>query len=219
MILMWGATATPDAAPLVDVAGLDARFVLDIRYATADNFFGEQVYPEARCILRRDVAKQVTKAQRWLDAHHPGLRLLFKDCYRPDPIQHVLWDAVKGTSKAAYVANPNTKTGSIHSYGAAVDLTLADAQGEELDMGTPYDHLGKLAEPRHEARFLARGELTQAQVDRRLILRRAMTEGGGFVMINNEWWHFNAAPAAEVRKKYRRLSVPFEAVPRPGKED
>jgi D-alanyl-D-alanine dipeptidase len=215
LVMLACAAAPAEAADLVDVAGLDRRFLFDIRYATADNFFGQKVYPEARCVLRRAVAKQVVAAQRWLDAHHPGLRLMFKDCYRPDPIQHVLWDAVKGTPKAAYVANPHTPTGSIHSYGAAVDLTLADADGKELDMGTPYDHLGKLAEPRHEATFVKKGELTPAQVDRRLILRHAMTVGGGFSMIRNEWWHFNAGPAAEVRKKYRRLSVPFEAVPRP----
>jgi len=215
LLILMCAAPPAAAADLVDVAGLDRRFLLDIRYATADNFFGQKVYPEARCLLRREVAKQVVEAQHWLDEHHPGLRLMFKDCYRPDPIQHVLWDAVKGTSKAAYVANPNTATGSIHSYGAAVDLTLADADGKELDMGTPYDHLGKLAEPRHEARFVKNGELSQEQVDRRQILRTSMTVGGGFSMIRNEWWHFNAAPAAQIRKKYRRLSVPFNAVPRP----
>lgn len=208
--------AAPPAAPdLVDVEGLDARFVLDIRYATKDNFFGQRVYPEARCILVREAADMVVKAQAWLDAHHPGLRLLFKDCYRPNPIQHVLWDAVKGTKKARYVANPNTRTGSIHSYGAAVDLTLADAKGKELDMGTPYDHLGRLAEPRHEEEYLASGKLTKQQVKNRRILRKAMRTGGGFKMIRNEWWHFNAAPSKVIRKKYRRLDVPFSAVPKP----
>lgn len=203
----------PPAPDLVDVAALDDRFVLDIRYATKDNFFGQKVYPEARCVLLRFAAKKVVKAQAWLDAHHPGLRLMFKDCYRPDPIQHVLWDAVKGTKKARYVANPNTRTGSIHSYGAAVDLTLADQKGEELDMGTAYDHLGRLAEPRHEDEYLASGELTKAQVKNRRILRKAMLTAG-FTMIRNEWWHFNAAPSKVVRKKYRRLDVPFTAVPR-----
>lgn len=209
------ALCTGPEPDLVDVAGLDARFRLDIRYATTDNFFGQKVYPEARCLLLRPVAKKVVKAQAWLDAHHPGLVLLFKDCYRPNPIQHVLWDAVKGTPKARYVANPNTKTGSIHSYGAAVDLTLADPKGAELDMGTEYDHLGRLAEPRHEAEYLEAGKLTKAQVRSRRILRDAMLKGGGFTMIRNEWWHFNAAPSRVIRKKYRRLDVPFSAVPRP----
>lgn len=215
--LLWVAAGPATAAepPLVDVAGLDARFLFDIRYATADNFFAQKVYPEARCLLRPLTAEKVMKAQAWLDENHSGLRLLFKDCYRPDPIQHVLWDAVKGTPKARYVANPNTKTGSIHSYGAAVDLTLADAQGKELDMGTPYDHLGRLAEPRHEQAYLKTGELSAQHVAHRRILRAAMVKGGGFVKIPNEWWHFNAAPARVIRNKYSRLSVPFSAVPPP----
>lgn len=210
-------SASPKA-DLVDVKALDKRFVLDIRYATEDNFFGKKVYPEARCVLRRDVAKMVVKAQAWLDAKHDGLVLMFKDCYRPDPVQKVLWDAVKGTPKARYVANPNTKTGSIHSYGAAVDLTLVDHLGQELDMGTPYDHLGRLAEPRHEAEYLDSGELTTEQLRNRQILRDAMVKGGGFRIIRNEWWHFNAAPSKVIRKKYKRLSVPFSAVPKPSAE-
>lgn len=206
------------ASDLVDVAALDTRFLLDIKYATSDNFFGKTVYPEARCILRKEVATMVVKAQRWLDAHHPGLRLMFKDCYRPQAVQHVLWNAVKGTPKARYVANPHTRTGSIHSYGAAVDLTLADADGRELDMGTPYDHLGKLAEPRHESRYLAEGKLTKAQVKNRKTLRVAMTKAG-FRIIRNEWWHFNAAPSKVIRKKYPRLDVPFSSVPRTASGD
>lgn len=198
--------------PLVDVTRLDPRFRLDIRYATSNNFFNEKVYPEARCLLRPEVAARVVAAQRWLDAHHPGLVFLFKDCYRPNHVQRVLWTAVKGTKKARYVANPDTKTGSIHSYGAAVDLTLTTTAGEELDMGTPYDHLGRLAEPRHEARFLREKKLTPRQVENRRILRRAMTEGGAFRIVRNEWWHFNAAPAREIRRRFPRLDIPFSAV-------
>ncbi len=215
-LLLVSAGPSP-SADLLDVSGLDPRFVLDIRYATADNFFGKKVYPEARCILRRFTADKVVKAQAWLDKNHPGLRLMFKDCYRPDPIQHVLWDAVKGTKQAGYVANPHTKTGSIHSYGAAVDLTLADDKNRELDMGTPYDHLGRLAQPRHEAEYLKAGKLTAKQVKNRRILRDAMLKGGGFRMISNEWWHFNAASSRVIRKKFSRLSVPFSAVPLPPK--
>lgn len=215
--VLAGAPVAP-VADLVDVAALDQRFRFDIRYATEDNFFGKKVYPEARCLLRREVAGQVVRAQAWLDRHHAGYVLLFKDCYRPDSVQGVLYDAVRGTSKARYVADPKTRTGSIHSYGAAVDLTLAGPDGREVDMGTPYDHLGRRAEPRLEKRLLRQGKLTSSQVVNRRLLRRAMVKGGGFSMIRNEWWHFNAAPAREIRKKYRRLDVPFSSVPRPPKE-
>ena len=199
--------------PLVDVMALNDRFLLDLKYATTDNFFGQKVYPVQRCLLRQSVAERMAQAQKWLDEHHPGLRLMFKDCYRPDDVQWIMWAAVKGTPKAAYVANPETVTGSIHSYGGAVDLTLAGKDGEELDMGTPYDFLGKLAEPRHEARFLKEGKLTELHLKNRRILREAML-GAGMHMLKNEWWHFNADTAAKVRKKYSRLNVPFEAVAR-----
>jgi D-alanyl-D-alanine dipeptidase len=201
---------------LVDVATLDPRFLLDIKYATTDNFFGQKVYPEPRCFLVESVAEKMVAAQRWLDRRHAGLRLMFKDCYRPHSVQLVMWEAVKGTPKARYVANPHNAVGSIHSYGAAVDVTLADAQGRELDMGTPYDHLGVLAEPRHEAKFLEEGKLTKTEVENRRILRRAMRASGMHGLLN-EWWHFNEHSPRVIRKKYPRLDVPFSALP-PGKE-
>lgn len=197
--------------PLVDVIAMSDRFLLDLKYATTDNFFGQKVYPVARCLLRKSVAWRMVQAQAWLDKHHAGLRLMFKDCYRPDDVQWIMWAAVKGTPKAAYVANPETVTGSIHSYGGAVDLTLADAAGKELDMGTPYDFLGKLAEPRHEERFLKEGKLKPEHLENRRILREAMLTAG-MHMLKNEWWHFNADTAANVRRKYSRLNVPLEAV-------
>ncbi len=200
-------------APLVDMAKLHPAFLFDIRYATADNFFGKKAYPVARCLLLESTAKKVVAAQRWLSQKHPGLRLLFKDCYRPDHVQALLWNAVKGTKKARYVANPKTKTGSIHSYGAAVDLTLADAKGQELDMGTPYDDLSALSQPRHEAKYLASGALTKLQIQNRRVLRQAMVKAGGMRMIRNEWWHFNEDSAKRIRGKYRRLNVPLSSVP------
>lgn len=205
--------ALAGAPELVDVSTLSDRVRLDIRYATEDNFFGKKVYPEGRCILRKEVAEMLLAAQAKLDARGEGEVLLLKDCYRPDHIQEVLWDAVKGTPKARYVANPHTRTGSIHAYAAAVDLTLADAGGTELDMGTPYDHLERLAEPRHEAEYLAKGALTKAQVAARRRLRTVM-KAAGFTIIPNEWWHFNAAPSKEIRRRWKRLDVPFSAVPK-----
>lgn len=211
LILLVLASTEP-LPELVDVTTLDPRFLLDIKYATEDNFFGKKVYPEARCLLVKSVAEKIVAAQRWLDDHHRGLRLMFKDCYRPHSVQLVMWEAVKGTPKARYVANPHTKTGSVHSYGAAVDLTLADEGGREIDMGTPYDHLGELAEPRYEAKFLREGKLSEAQLRNRRILRQAMRESGMHGLLN-EWWHFNEHAPDAIRNKYPRLDVPFSAFP------
>jgi zinc D-Ala-D-Ala dipeptidase len=211
MLLAW-LTATLLSSPtLVDVMKLEPRFVLDIRYATTDNFTGKQLYPVARCLLRPEVADKLLVAQKWLDEHERGHVLMLKDCYRPASIQRVLFDAVKGTAKQSYVMNPDSKTGSVHNYGAAVDLTLAK-DGRELDMGTAYDHLGVLAEPRHEERFVAEGKLTRAQVAARHVLRDAMV-AAGFRPLSNEWWHFDALQGAALRARYNKLDIPLEAVP------
>lgn len=211
-------SALPTTVPkgeeaLVDVAKLHPKFKLDIKYATTDNFAKVKAYSVARCFLRESVAKKMRKAQEWLDQSHPKTYLIFKDCYRPNRVQKILWDAVKGTKMAAYVANPNSKTGSIHSYGAAVDLTLGRIGHGDLDMGTPYDFLGKLAEPRHEQRFLKQGRLSKNQIKNRRRLRKAMVEIAGMKSIRNEWWHFNSDSARKIRQRYSRLNVPLSAIP------
>lgn len=200
------------AAPeLVDVEGLHPNFRFDLVYATPNNFAQKVIYPEARCLLRPEVAKKMVAAQQWLEQQHPGYSLLFKDCYRPHSAQFLLWEAVKGTPKTKYLATPNGQ-GSVHSFGVAVDVTLIH-EGVEVDMGTIYDHLGIESEPRYEKRFLAEGVLTQRQLDHRLILRNAM-RNNGMRTIPNEWWHFDELPKAEVLRRYPRLDLPFSAVPR-----
>ncbi len=196
---------------LVDASRLDPRFVVDIRYATTDNFTGRRLYPVGRCLLRRAIGEKLVLAQRWLDRNAPGYVLVLKDCYRPAHLQRLMFDVVRGTPKETFVANPD-KGGSVHNFAAAVDLTLA-RDGREVDMGTPYDFFGALAEPRFEERFVAEGRLTRAQVERRRALRDAMVKGGGFKTIANEWWHFDALQGAELRTRYRMMDVPLDAVP------
>ena len=189
--------------PLVDVSTYDPRLTFDIRYATTANFTGIKLYPIARCLLRPEVAAMLKKAEDTLVAADFGL--LLKDCYRPISVQRRMWEVVQGTPQEPYVTNPNSKYGSVHNYGAAVDVTLQKS-GKEVDMGTPYDHLGKLAEPRHEADFLRTNQLTQSQVDNRKILRAAML-AAGFKSIQNEWWHFDALRGEALRKTYAPLDI------------
>ncbi len=111
----------------------------------------------------------------------------------------LLWNKVKGTQQQNYVANPTR--GSLHNYGFAVDLSLMDAQGREVDMGTPFDAFTPMAEPRVEAQMLREGKLTETQVGNRKILREAMEEMG-FRQLPIEWWHFDALPADRVRSAY-----------------
>lgn len=197
-------------AVLTDPLTLDPTLRLDLRYATDDNFAHTQLYPVARCLLRPEVARMLAKAQGYLAAQQPGHTLVLKDCYRPRSVQARLWSVVRGTKQQGYVADPNgPRGGSVHSYAAAVDLTVADAEGHELDMGTPFDYLGRLAEPRREAAYAASGELTAAQLRNRKLLRAAMVQGGGFRAIPNEWWHFDAWQGAALRQRYQALDVPL----------
>ena len=203
--------------PLVDVHTVVPKAQIDMPYAGTNNVAETRLYPVARCLLRAEVAKMLALSQAYLDTHKPGTYLLLKDCYRPLSAQQKLFAAVLGTRRQHYVANPNRRHGSVHTYGAAVDVTLAELKHGELDMGTPFDFLGPLAEPRREAEYLRSQQLTREQVARRHLLRDAMVKGGGFLPISNEWWHFDAWRGARLRARYDVLDLPLDSplVPAP----
>lgn len=174
--------------------------VIDLRYAGTDNFTGQNLYgPFNRLFLHKRAADKLKAAIALLKHEHPGYKFIIYDGLRPRSVQWQLWRKVAGTPQEKYVADP--KKGSIHNYGLAIDLSVVDVQGHELDMGTGFDSFTPLAEPQLEQQKLASGELTQAQLDNRLILRRAM-EGAGFKVLPEEWWHFDALGADLVRKQF-----------------
>lgn len=168
-------------AELVDVSTVIPDAVIDMRYATDDNFTGKQLYPVARCKLRRAVAARLARAAKVLRGQ--GRRLLIWDCYRPVSIQKELW---KRVPDERYVANP--KQGSRHNRGAAVDLGLVDADGKPVPLPTKFDEFSAAA---HRDRAL---EGTRGVEARRL--ERAM-KAAGFVGLPTEWWHFDAPDAAK----------------------
>lgn len=187
---------------LVPVSGPGSNIRTDLRYSTSRNFLGFDVYGcLSEAYLQPSVAAMLGKAATALSRIRPGYRLLVLDAARPVWAQKILWDRIPGppSRKRVYVADP--RRGSIHNYGAAVDLTLTDSLGRELDMGTPYDFFGLLAQPRCEARFLREGKLSQVQIQNRRLLRRVMT-GAGFSPISSEWWHFNSMSLARARKVF-----------------
>lgn len=188
------------AQGLVDLHSVDPSIQVSLAYATTDNFLNENVYGElTRCYLQPVVAEMLAEAQRLLKAERPDWSLLVFDGVRPRSVQRKMWAIVKGTPQQKYVAPPSS--GSMHNYGAAVDLGLSDAQGAIVDMGTPFDFFGPLAQPRYEAQYLESGELTQEQLNHRLLLRNAMRQAG-FHMIMSEWWHFNAFSREEVKQRF-----------------
>lgn len=151
-------------------------FVYDMKYATEDNFLKAKVYECSECYLRLKTVNAIIKANE--KALKKGYRIKLFDCYRPLDIQKKMW---KIFPNAKYVANP--AKGSIHNRGGALDLTLVDKNGNELDMGTPFDFFGK--EAAH-----AYTNLSNNQLSNRKLLKRIM-QSSNFNAIKSEWWHYN----------------------------
>ena len=189
---------------VVNIQELDPTILVDLRYSSKNNFLKKDMYGDLEeCFLRRKPAEMLCQANKHLKASHPELRLLVFDGLRTRSVQTKLWDAldtIPVSERAQFVADP--KKGSIHNYGAAVDLTLALENGSELDMGTKYDHFGELAFPVLEDSLLALGKLTDKQIENRTILRKVMTKAG-FSTIDSEWWHFDAFSYNETKNKYK----------------
>ncbi|MBU8895492.1 D-alanyl-D-alanine dipeptidase [Corallococcus sp. H22C18031201] len=188
----------PDAsiAPLVDATTVVEDLVLDLRYATPDNFLNRKVYPDgARCLLLPDAARRLKQAA---DALRPkGYRLKVYDCYRPRAVQWEMW---KIMPKPGYVADP--RKGSNHNRGAAVDLTLVTREGGEVEMPTPFDSFSPAAHQGYTGG-------TPASRAHRAILLEAMT-GTGFTPNKMEWWHFDLPGATKLPVQ----DVPFTS-PKP----
>jgi len=191
--------ASKDFVELTGMAGL----VIDLRYATPNNFVGQNMYGEFnKAFLHQIAAEKLTKALRNLQGINPKYKFVIFDALRPRSVQYVLWNKVKGTDREKYVANPTG--GSIHNFGFALDLSILDETGRGLDMGTDFDDFSPLAQPLLENQFLKAGKLTDRQINTRRILRKVM-EGAGFVQLPLEWWHFDALPSVEVKAKYKMV--------------
>jgi D-alanyl-D-alanine dipeptidase len=182
---------------LVDLAKLDSRIRLDIRYATADNFLSTPVYTSARAFLQRPAAEALLRAHRELSKS--GYGLLIFDAYRPWYVTRIFWDATP-PDKHVFVANP--AKGSRHNRGCAVDLSLYElATGREVPMPGGYDEMSD----RSYANY-AGG--TAVQRANRRLLRLAM-EKQGFTVYKKEWWHFDYRDWP----RYAIGNIPFEEVP------
>lgn len=161
---------------IVDLRSIDPTFVLDIRYATEDNFTKTVLYPAAAAKLRRVAAESLAAVQRELRTMGLGLKIF--DGYRPLAIQWKLWEIVPNPD---FVADP--RKGSKHNRGAAVDLTLIDSLGNELEMPTGYDDFTERASHEYTA-------LSEQVLANRALLLEVMTKHG-FLPIKSEWWHYD----------------------------
>lgn len=189
----------PDFRPLSSIAGI----AVDLRYAGVRNFVGRDLYGSLDCAwLHRLAADGLARAAAHLAEAAPGHRVLVLDALRPHRVQVLLWDFLDGSGLQQYVADP--ARGSIHSFGMALDVTVVDADGRELDMGSGFDEMNERSHPRLEAAHLASGALTPAQVGHRALLRSAMA-AGGFNGIDLEWWHFDMLDRQHVRQHFIRV--------------
>lgn len=208
---------------LVDIHAADTSILIRMVYATTDNFMKRNLYGTFnRAYLRKVVAEKLVTAQKYLSEKHPGYHLLVYDALRPRRVQRQMWNTVKGTPQQSYVANP--ERGSIHNYGAAVDLTITDENRVPFDMGTPFDYFNGKAQPRYESYFIDSTKINDSNLTKniktkirndirnsgllnrnalrnRLLLRDIMKKAD-FIPIASEWWHFNAYSKEETRKRF-----------------
>ena len=155
-------------------------FVYDMKYATADNFLKEKVYDCAECYIRLKTVKALIEANN--EFIKLGFKIKLYDCYRPLDVQKKMWAIVPNPS---YVANP--AKGSIHNKGGAVDISLVDFSGNELDMGTKFDHFGQ--EAGHNYLKLSNNILENRKLLKSIMLKFK------FNSFDSEWWHYNLQSA------------------------
>ncbi|MBK8394854.1 MAG: M15 family metallopeptidase [Leptospiraceae bacterium] len=172
-----------------------------LKYASSDNFMQENLYGKfTSCYLHKEAYLKFQKAIQLLKSRKSKWKFILYDCLRPRSVQNRLWEKVKGTDQEPYVANP--EKGSIHNFGFAIDVSLLNESGEQIDMGTEFDDFTPLAEPTKEEKFIREGKLTKLQVGNRRILRSILIEAG-FTQRPNEWWHYDAISSQIVKKRYK----------------
>ena len=184
LIFFTGALSTPAVAQetfdLVDIRKIDRTIVIDLRYAGPNNIAGHPLYPPGtRALVRPDVARRLVAAQTFLRRHKYGLKIW--DAYRPRTAQLELWKASRSN---AYVANPETTNGSLHSWGLAVDATLVDARKREVRMPTDFDDFTPAAMWHYQG--------ADPSIRSNLLLLQIAMREGGFYGLRTEWWHFIA---------------------------
>ena len=163
---------------LIDLKKYIPSLVLDLRYATTNNFMKEKLYPAiTTTYLRKTAADSLSKIE--IQLKEMGLGLKIFDAYRPYTVTEKMWEPVQDDR---YAADP--KKGSGHNRGVAVDLTIINLMsGEELDMGTNFDNFTDTA---HHA-FI---NLPETILQNRLLLKTTM-EQHGFKALDTEWWHYS----------------------------
>jgi zinc D-Ala-D-Ala dipeptidase len=187
----------------VDIGALDSTIKVDLRYGDTSNFLKKDFYNGLKkAFFPCEMATKICNAQHYLRSFNPSYSLLILDATRPFHVQKMMWDSLdmEADKKYNYLAPPFNP--SLHNYGCAVDVTIYDnAAGKALDMGSAFDHFGKLSEPVYEWQFLKSGELSREAYENRLLLRKVM-QMAKLNPINSEWWHFNLCSKEHAAKNF-----------------
>ncbi len=177
---------------LVEIQKAIPSVVLDIRYATTNNFMNEVMYAQPRAFARRPVVEKLKQIQQELAKKGYGLKIY--DAYRPYTITKAFYEKA---SDKNFVANP--AEGSKHNRGCAVDITLVDLKtGKELPMPTAYDSFTPQASPTYEK--------LSPEIKKNRDYLISIMHSHGFKVVYNEWWHFDF----NGWQNYDLMDIPFE---------
>lgn len=179
---------------LVEIKKYIPEIVLDIRYATTNNFMHRQMYAQAKAFARLRVVLALKEAEA--DLKKKGLGIKIYDAYRPYAITVKFYETAHDTN---FVADP--RKGSKHNRGCAIDMGLIDLKtGKDLDMPTGFDSFSKRAASNY-------ADLPKQELDNRAVIKMAM-ESHGFTELPSEWWHFDFNGWS----KCPLLDIPFSAI-------
>jgi len=178
---------------LVELKDVVPGIVLDIRYATNNNFTGAKIYNLARAYARKPVAEALKKAQA--DFIQLGYGIKIYDAYRPYSATVKFYELMKGDT--TYVANPYR--GSRHNRGCALDMTIVDLKTkQELKMPSDYDAMQKESWPSTP--------VIDPTVQKNRDTLIAIMEKNGFKVYTTEWWHFDFVGW----EKFEVMNIDFE---------
>ena len=190
---------------LANISELDSTIQIKLRYADTNNFLGRNFYDGLRhAYFTCDLAIRICNAQYFLKEIDSSLSLVILDAARPLHIQQMMWDSLDmhPDKKYSYLSPPYET--SMHNYACAADLSIINAKGELLDMGTDYDYFHKMSQPVYEKVFIKSGELSAEAVYHRKMLRYVM-QRAGLKGINSEWWHFALCTKPEAAARYQLI--------------
>ncbi len=160
---------------LVEITKIDPTLAVDLKYAKKDNFLKKSVYPVKKAVLQLEVAKKLAEANS--EFHKYGLTIKVWDAYRPLSVQKMMWKIMPDDD---FVANPSH--GSVHNRGAAVDITLIDKNGINVEMPSDFDDFTEKA-------FIDYSGASAQAIKNREFLAGIMMKHG-FTRLKSEWWHF-----------------------------